>query len=307
MLIWNSNYSLGLSAIAGPFDVHLGPFIIAMESLRESLVEDSKQKHEIDLGIRKFALSQGLILPAGEDGIPPEAARKLIVSELEKTCGSLHFIGHDLITGVYALAAIEKVASAIPASIVSGICNTIKSFGNAPPGIFHGCDAGEFRRLEKDAGLNALLEPSDLVQMTTTVLDEVGDTHLGYGFRAQEYHAITHTHALIWLHRNEAIHLYRLALKPWCVKMKVLERIMHAKDSNLRRAPYEPIEIGSPAFWKRVDGFSGDQHLYKATLALLDLSDWGYITREDVHSMVKRKFGYLFSRHNGEFNGPQPF
>jgi hypothetical protein len=300
-----NNYLLGLTAIAGPYDGHLGPFILAMEFLRNSLGGSDADKSGIDARIKAYAQSQKIVIETGGELVLTEYAKDEIEAVLEHTCGQLHFVAHDAIIGAYALGAIEKLHPSVPRVMVDGICSAIQTFNGAPPGIFFDYDDEEIRAIEKTMDVDSNLKPADLVRRMKAFLESVSRTYLGFGFRVQEYHAITHTHALAWFYRNDFHRLYRIALKPWLLRMHLIEKIKEPRVAGLRIASHQPIKIGSPEFWERARDGAGDLHLFKASHALIDLLEQGLLTRLEVDAIVDSKFGRLFSKHENEFIGFQ--
>ncbi|GEM_PF-5626045 len=298
----DTNYRLGLAAIAGDGDPHHGPVLIAVRRLQDILDVTPAEAGEIDAMAMRFAAEQGIPNPEPGEIVSNTDSRDQVAAAILATCGRLHFIAHDVIIGAYALMAIREIGSGIPEAIVQGILGNLLRMESAPPGIFHKYGPREIVEMESGfSDFNPGASESDLVESMLALLRAVPETNLGFGFRVQETHAITHTHALIWLRRNGFEAIYRKGLKPWFFRMFLLRDIALSRISGARKAPFEPVGIGSARFWARMDGLHGDQHLFKATLALFELREWGFLDEDGFGFILNRKFPVLFSYVTDEF------
>lgn len=294
------NLILGLSASAGSHDLHYGAFILAAARIKRLLPPAPALALEIDAAIQALPSREEPVRLLEREEVPVAEAIAGIARALEATCGSLHFIAHDLILAVSAMSALQELGGRIDASMAEGLRANIAGLSEAPPGIFHGYGFAEVRAREAASTGPPMADP-DPARLMMGLLRGIPRTYLGFGFRAQEYHVLTHAHALEWLRRHGYHECYLRASGPWRMRMELLDGIRNPDPAGLRPAEAAPFHPGDAAFWSKLDGRNGDRHAFKAILAWLELRKWGALGEADAAFLLERKFPWWFSPAPDEF------
>jgi hypothetical protein len=180
-------------------DKHWGAAVIAAGLLARDQPMSSGARSAVIDQAERLAGSKAEWFPPPIKAGPGETAD--VVAALANSAGSLHALGHDTIFATLALKAMADQPELATSANVEALVSMVEFATTlGPGGPFAGWDDPAAVVVEEGDGIPSVETMEDLAVSAASVFAGVGTVYDGFD-RGVVQHVLTHSHALIELHR----------------------------------------------------------------------------------------------------------